>query len=152
MTVPHCPLVSERSDDWPRRLLAKNRCTPCSRDCLTGAVFKHHETNTRRQPTGTHRCDSKLPIATTWYKYIVISIIPKPCKRSSVNANIASLNSLCVFTSSVTRINFAPGPPWPVKRCQQTLKLVYITHNLTTLMICHDTLKYNRNHLCKFGV
>ena len=46
MTVPHCPLVSERSDDWPRRRLAKNRGTPCSRDCLTGAVRKHCESNT----------------------------------------------------------------------------------------------------------
>ena len=42
MTVPYCPLVSDRSDDWPHRRLAKNRGTPCSRDCLTGAVCKHH--------------------------------------------------------------------------------------------------------------
>ena len=55
-----------------------------------------------------------------------------------------------VFTCSGTHVDFTPGPPWPVKRCQQTLKLVYITHtviakyfNLTTLMTCHDTLKHH---------
>ena len=45
-------------------------------------------------------------------------------------------------TCSGTHVDFTPGPPWPVKRYQQTLKLVYITQNLTTLMICHDTLKH----------
>ena len=83
MTVPHCPLDSERSDEWPRRRLSKNHGTPYSRDCLTGAVYKHRDTNTWRQPTGTHRCDSKLPMATTW-----INVLSLTRYRDRVNDNL----------------------------------------------------------------
>ena len=83
MTVPHCPLVSERSDDWPRRRLAKKRGTLCSRDCLTGAVCKHRESNTWKQRTWTHRCDSKLPMATTWIKMLSLTRY-----RDCVNDNL----------------------------------------------------------------
>ena len=72
MTVQHYPLVSERSDDWPHRRLAKNRGTPCSRDCLTGAVCKHLETNTWRELTGTHQCDIELPMAVTWINVLLL--------------------------------------------------------------------------------
>ena len=120
MTAPNCPLVSKWSDDWPHRRLAKNRGTLCSRDCLTSAICKHCESNTWKQLTGTHRCDCKLPMATTWNKYVVINIIPRSCKWSSVSAIITPRNSLWqfktgVFTCSMTRVNFASGPPWPVK-------------------------------------
>ena len=45
LTAPRYTLISEWSDDWPRRRLVKHRGALCSRDCLTGAICKHRETN-----------------------------------------------------------------------------------------------------------
>ena len=106
MTVPHCPLVSERSDDWPRRQLAKKRGTPCSRDCFTGAVCKHHDTNTWRQPTGTHRCDSKLPMAITW-----INVLSLTGYRDYVNDNLCVQRHLGIYCDSWKQVCLrAAGP------------------------------------------
>ena len=128
--VPRCPLVSEWPHDWPHCRLAKNRGTLYWRDCPTGANCKHLETNTWKQPPGTHRCDSKLPMATTWNEYVVRT--PRPIDDDIINATIASRNSLwqfkqvCLHKVAISH----QGHHDLSKHYQQTFKLVYIMHEV----------------------
>ena len=128
LTAPRCPLVSKWSDDWPRRRLAKNRA-----NCFHVTVWQAPFANTMCQTHENSRRERiDLTLRYPWLPCeinVVINITPKPCKWSSVSATIATRNSLWqfktgVFTCSVTRVNFAPGPLWPVKRYQQALKQV----------------------------
>ena len=59
--------TTDHAGDW------LNSATLCSCYCLTSANCKHRESNTWKQMMETQRCDSKLPMATTWNKYVVIN-------------------------------------------------------------------------------